>query len=73
MEGAPSTRRGACVEKVSGDDAVLCTHGDIMGGLLMYAERQGIAVDDRIEKGATWVLDVEAGTLVAARYVPPGA
>ena len=29
--------------------------------------------DDRIEKGSTWVLQVEDGEIVKARYLPPPA
>jgi 8-oxo-dGTP diphosphatase len=74
MEGAPFEEAWRLIEKVSDEQAVLSTHGDIMGGVLMYAERHGVPVDDdRLEKGATWVLDFEAGALVTARYVPPGS
>lgn len=74
MEGAPFDEAWRLVEKIADDDAVLCTHGDTMGGLLAYARRHGVEVDDdRLEKGGTWVFDFDTGTIVAARYVPPGS
>ena len=52
---------------------VLCTHGDVLGGLLHHAHRHGVSLDDdRIEKASTWVLELVEGAIVAASYeLPP--
>ena len=62
------------LEKVLDEDAVLCTHGDVLGNLLDHLATTGVPFDDdRLEKAATWVLDVADGAVVGARYVPPPA
>jgi phosphohistidine phosphatase SixA len=71
-EGAPLSEVLALLDKVGDDDAVLCTHGDVVGALLEHCERHGVDVDTRLlAKGSVWVLEVEAGAVVAARYMPP--
>ena len=51
---------------------VLCSHGDVIGDLMNHLSRRGVPLDDdRIEKGSTWVLQVEGGEVVKARYLPP--
>ena len=73
-EGAPLVEALRLVEKVSDEDAVLCTHGDVMGALVDHAAKVGAHVDgDGLEKGAIWVLGLDAGAIVSATYVPPPA
>ena len=74
-EGAPLVEALRLVEKVSDENTVLCTHGDVMGALVDHAQRVGAHVEgDGLEKGATWVFDFESGSIVsAARYVQPPA
>ncbi|MEX2255700.1 MAG: histidine phosphatase family protein [Acidimicrobiia bacterium] len=73
-EGAPLAETLALIDKIGDDIAVLCTHGDVMGELLSHCVRQGVRVEtDLLQKGSTWVLETEAGTIVDARYVPPPA
>jgi 8-oxo-dGTP diphosphatase len=51
---------------------VLCSHGDVIGDLMHHLSKRGVPLDDdRIEKGSTWVLQVEGGDVVKARYLPP--
>src|SRR4029450_2048696 len=54
-------------------EAVLCSHGELIGAVL---ERLvGHDLDDEVElawpKGSTWVLAVEDGHLRQHRYLPP--
>jgi phosphohistidine phosphatase SixA len=50
----------------------LCSHGDIIGDLMQHLAARGVPLDDdRIEKGSTWVLQVEEGEVVKARYLAP--
>jgi phosphohistidine phosphatase SixA len=51
---------------------VLCSHGDVIGDLMHHLSKRGVPLDDdRIEKGSTWVLQVDGGDVVKARYLPP--
>lgn len=71
-EGAPLVETLALFDKIGDEPAVVCTHGDVVGELLDHCVRQGVHLDDdRLEKGSTWVLDTEAGAIVAARYLRP--
>jgi 8-oxo-dGTP diphosphatase len=73
-EGAPLFEVVALLDKIGDDDAVLCSHGDVVGEVLEHCARQGVDVDARLlAKGSIWVLDTEAGAVVGARYVPPPA
>src|SRR5581483_6564110 len=53
------------------DDVVLCTHEDIVWELVEdLANRRVLpAFREQFEKGSTWVVDVEEGTPVSARYI----
>ena len=52
----------------------LCSHGDVIGDLMRHLAARGVPLDDdRFEKGSTWVLQVEDGEVVKARYLPPPA
>ena len=51
---------------------MLCTHGDVLGGVLAAVEQRGVELpDQKIEKAGTWVLETSDGTVTAVRYVPP--
>lgn len=71
-EGAALTDALRLLEKFDDEAAVLCTHGDVLGDVLWHAEQHGVRLDGAgVEKGATWVLELEAGAIVAARHVAP--
>jgi broad specificity phosphatase PhoE len=73
-EGSPCAAALVLVDKYADEDVVLCSHGDVIGDLLSHFQHQGVHLDDdKLEKGSTWVLDLEAGAVIAARYVPPPA
>ena len=56
----------------AGAPIALCSHGDVVGDLMHHLATRGVPLDDdRIEKGSTWVLRVEDGEVVKARYLPP--
>jgi 8-oxo-dGTP diphosphatase len=73
-EGASLEESLRLVEKVLGEEAVLCTHGDVLANLLMHYAHLGIDLDDdRMEKASIWELAVVDGDVRAATYVaPPG-
>ena len=71
-EGAPLTEALRLVEKVADEVAVLCTHGDVVQELLGHLRRTGVVDGDvRLEKGSTWVLQLESGEVTGAEYVAP--
>ena len=72
-EGTPLDHVLRLFEKVSTDDTVLCTHGDIVGDVLEHLGGRGIDLGHpvKLEKGSTWVFDVEDGEITSARYLPP--
>ncbi len=70
-EGAEWTLALQLVEQAKAP-IVLCSHGDVIGDLLHHLSERGVPLDDdRIEKGSTWVLQVDEGDVVKARYLPP--
>jgi 8-oxo-dGTP diphosphatase len=71
-EGAPVAEAAALLDKLAREDAVLCSHGDVIGDLLMHLADHGVRLDDfRLEKGSVWQLECRDGRVVAAAYVPP--
>lgn len=72
-EGTPLREALLLIQKVAHENTVLCTHGDVVGDLLHHLDRKGVPLGDvvKLEKGSTWVLDVQDGEIVAARYLPP--
>jgi 8-oxo-dGTP diphosphatase len=71
-EGATLADSLRLLEKCADAHAVLCTHGDVLGSLLMHYVHLGIDLgDDRIEKASVWILDVVDGEVRSGKYVPP--
>ena len=71
-EGASLADSLRLVEKVLTEDTALCTHGDVLGNILMHYSHLGLELgDDRIEKASVWVLEVVDGEVRSARYVKP--
>ena len=54
-------------------DVVLCTHGDVVQELVEELIKGRIvkASQGALEKGSTWVVEVEKGAPLRARYIPP--
>jgi 8-oxo-dGTP diphosphatase len=67
--------RGALrfIEDAKLGDTVLCTHGDVVQDLVddLIRRRVVTASQGGLDKGSTWVVDVEKGSPVRARYIPP--
>lgn len=53
--------------------AVWCTHGELLAGMLARLGERGAPIGDAPEwaKGSTWRLEVIAGEVVDADYLPP--
>jgi phosphohistidine phosphatase SixA len=71
-EGARLKGAFRFIEDPDLDDTVLCTHGDVMQELVEDMIRRRIvkASHMALEKASTWVVEVEDGTPVSARYIP---
>ena len=54
------------------DDVVLCTHGDLVWELVEDLTNRRVlpAFREQFEKGSTWIVKVEDGAPVSARYIP---
>ena len=66
----------ACIEALlalAGDDAALCSHGDLIPKVIRQLRADGMATKDPnlSQKGSTWVLEVADGRVVSGRYQPP--
>jgi 8-oxo-dGTP diphosphatase len=71
-EAAPLADAADLLDKLAREQSVLCSHGDMIGDLLMHLADHGVRLGDfRLEKGSVWVLDTEDGRVTGARYVPP--
>jgi phosphohistidine phosphatase SixA len=64
----------ALLEDLSGTEAVLCTHGNLIGPLLDRLHRRGVELADRwaCKKGSVWTVELDQrGAFSRAHYVPP--
>lgn len=54
------------------DKVVLSTHGDIIWELMQELVKRQVVKpgEGGFEKGSTWVVDVEKGSFVRARFIP---
>ena len=54
-------------------DSVLCSHGDVIPGVLRVLAQHGLDIGDlgRCKKGSIWELEVSDGRIVAAAYRHP--
>lgn len=73
VEGADPRLGLSLLSKLVESNAVLVSHGDVIPNLLDHLARSGMELLAPFEakKGSTWVVDVEAGAHVRARYLPP--
>lgn len=71
-EGATVTDTMRLIEKMTGETAVLCTHGDVIENVLDDLAHQHVALPHRkLEKGSTWVFETREGEITGATYLPP--
>ena len=54
-------------------DAVVCTHGEVIGQVLARLVADGMAIDQPLAwpKGSTWLLDGSDGHFAVGRYLQP--
>jgi broad specificity phosphatase PhoE len=72
-EGSGLTGAMRFIEDAKLGDTVLCTHGDVLQELVddLVQRRVVKASQGGLDKGSTWVVEVEKGSPVRARYIPP--
>jgi 8-oxo-dGTP diphosphatase len=58
-----------------GPPTAMCTHGDLVVGLVEYLLDRRLTDPGKAgsAKASVWALEVEAGTIKSARYIPPPA
>jgi 8-oxo-dGTP diphosphatase len=71
-EGARLKGAFRFIEDPELDDTVLCTHGDVIQELVEDLIRRRIVKASHLalDKGSTWVVEVEDGSPVGASYIP---
>jgi broad specificity phosphatase PhoE len=71
-EGAGLRGAYRFIEDPQLDEVVLCTHGDVVQLLVDDLIRRRILTASQmaLDKGSTWVVEVDDGTPVGARYIP---
>jgi len=72
-EGAGLQGAFRFIENPKLGDSALCTHGDVVQELVEELMRRRIVKPSQggLDKGSTWVVEVESGSPVRARYIPP--
>ena len=71
-EGTGTAPIRRLIRSLSGTDAVLCSHGDVIQELLEELAGEGIvepAEAGRLAKGSTWVLEERKGAITGARHL----
>ena len=69
-EGADPHRTLALMMALTGTEAVLCSHGDVIPDVLRLLEMSGMIINGRRgnAKGSVWTITSDGGRLVAAHY-----
>lgn len=72
-EGADPDKTIALIKRLRGEAAVMCSHGDVISGLISRLADEGVDVgpEPAWRKASTWTLDLVKGRAVAGTYVPP--
>jgi 8-oxo-dGTP diphosphatase len=72
-EGSTREEQRHLVSSLAGSNAVLCSHGDVIPELLEWLASRGAPLPPLADckKGSVWVVELEGGRPVAARYTPP--
>jgi len=74
-EGNPPEPTTRFLEMLAKRPTVVCSHGDVIGGVLTYLLRNGLETADapRWGKASVWELEEESGRFIRGRYVSPPA
>lgn len=63
----------ALLKSLVGQNAVLCTHGDVIEKLIGRLVDAGLSIGSRVfyTKGSTWEVEVDGGKFTTGTYFPP--
>jgi 8-oxo-dGTP diphosphatase len=74
-EGSDASSALQQVRELAADGGVpvLCTHGDVIWGMVELLEKAGAYLPGPVDvkKGSIWVLEAGSGSIASARYIPP--
>lgn len=72
-EGAKSNQLIKLIRSLSGESAVLCTHGDVIKALIEKLSSRGIRLDGPLDakKASAWVLHTRSGKIRRGSYLAP--
>ncbi|MEA1901917.1 MAG: NUDIX hydrolase [Actinomycetota bacterium] len=61
------------IDSLVGNNAVLCSHGDVIPAVINRMMWAGLSLESRFycSKGSIWEIEVENGKFTTGRYVPP--
>jgi len=75
LEGSDASSALMKAQELAADGGVpvLCTHGDVIWGMVELLEKTGAYLPGPVDvkKGSVWVLEIESGSIGSARYIPP--
>ncbi len=73
VEGAAPEDQLQFLGSLSDTAAVVCTHGDVISGLLGHLQAEGVDFADRLQwkKASIWTLDLLEGRVRGGLYTPP--
>lgn len=74
FEGSPAAAAIEMVRSMAGEDAAICSHGDIIPPILKAVSQKdkvSLGKHPRFEKASVWVLDGGSKRYRSARYLPP--
>jgi 8-oxo-dGTP diphosphatase len=63
----------ALVDGLVGTNAVICSHGDVIPGLINRMMWAGLSLSSRFycSKGSIWEVEVDGGKFTTGHYLPP--
>jgi 8-oxo-dGTP diphosphatase len=72
-EGTDPTRTVALIHELQGEAAVLCSHGDVISGIVRHLFAEGVPMDGPMkwDKGSIWHLRTLNGRVVSGSYAVP--
>jgi 8-oxo-dGTP diphosphatase len=72
-EGEVGKKARELIKSLTGQNAVISTHGDVIPALLDWMTRRGMSLKSAFDckKGSVWEVDVRGGEFHKALYVPP--
>ena len=75
LEGADPDEAVTSLLKLAPRNPVACSHGDLIPKMIRRLVGAGMKTKDPniSQKGSLWVIEVEKGRPVKARYYPPGS